>query len=63
MGAAGFGLAMLLGRKVFPLFPRRVVISSEDVSQLAAIVFVISVASSALGIWKAMRVSPGEALA
>ena len=62
MGAAGFGLAILLGRKVFPLFPRRVVIPSEDVVQLGAIVFAISVLASVLGIWKALGVSPNEAL-
>lgn len=62
MGVAGFGLAMLIGRRVFPLFPRRVVIVDSDVWQLGGIVILISVASSALGIWKALNVSPNEAL-
>jgi putative ABC transport system permease protein len=62
LGGIGFGIAYLLGQQVFPLFPRRVIITDGDVLQLALIVFVISVASSILGIWKAMRVSPNEAL-
>ena len=62
LGGIGFGIAYLLGQRVFPLFPRRVIITDGDVLQLALIVFGISVASSILGIWKAMRVSPNEAL-
>lgn len=62
LGGIGFGIAYLLGQRVFPLFPRRVIITEGDVLQLAFIVFGISVASSILGIWKAMRVSPNEAL-
>ena len=62
LGGIGFGIAYLLGQQVFPLFPRRVIITGDDVLQLALIVFGISVASSILGIWKAMRVSPNEAL-
>ncbi len=62
LGGIGFGIAYLLGQQLFPLFPRRVIITDGDVLQLAIIVFGISVASSILGIWKAMRVSPNEAL-
>lgn len=62
LGGIGFGIAYLLGQRVFPLFPRRVIITNEDVFQLALIVLGISIASSILGIWKAMRVSPNEAL-
>jgi putative ABC transport system permease protein len=62
LGGIGFGIAWLLGQQVFPLFPRRVIITNEDVLQLAMIVAGISIASSVLGIWKAMRVSPNEAL-
>jgi putative ABC transport system permease protein len=62
LGGIGFGIAYLLGQQVFPLFPRRVIITGDDVLQLSLIVFGISVASSILGIWKAMRVSPNEAL-
>jgi len=62
LGGMGFGIAYLLGQKVFPLFPRRVIITDEDVTQLGLIVLGISVASSILGIWKALQVSPNEAL-
>ena len=62
LGSLGYGIACLFGLKVFPMFPRRVILTQEDLLQLAIIVLVISVASSLLGIWKAMRVSPNEAL-
>lgn len=62
LGGIGFGIAYLVGQQVFPMFPRRVIITSGDVAQLGLIVLVISVASSVLGIWKAMGVSPNEAL-
>lgn len=62
LGVLGYGIAYLLGQKVFPMFPRRVILTEDDLVQLAVIVLVISVASSLLGIWKAMRVSPNEAL-
>ncbi len=62
LGAVGFGIAYLLGLKVFPRFPRRVILTNDDLVQLAAIVLIISVLSSVLGIWKAMRVEPNEAL-
>ena len=62
LGSLGFGVAYLLGSQMFPNFPRRVILTEYDLWQLAAIVFVISIASSLLGIWKAMKVSPNEAL-
>ncbi len=62
LGVLGFGLAYVVGQKVFPLFPRRVILTNEDLLRLALIVLAISVVSSFLGIWKAMRVSPNEAL-
>ncbi len=62
LGVLGFGIAYLIGQKVFPMFPRRVILTPDDLMQLAAVVLIISVASSLLGIWKAMRVSPNEAL-
>ena len=62
LGGLGYGIAWLVGLKLFPHFPRRVVLANEDLGQLAVIVFVISVLSSLLGIWKAMRVEPNDAL-
>jgi putative ABC transport system permease protein len=62
LGALGYGLAYLIGLWVFPLFPRRVAITSENLVQLAFIVLAISVLSSLLGIWKAMSIQPNVIL-
>lgn len=62
LGTLGYGIAFVIGKQLFPYFPRRVVITNEDLVQLLAIVLVISVLSSLLGIWRAMRVQPTEAL-
>jgi len=62
MGALGYGIAYLLGLRLFPLFPRRVVLTSDDLVQLAVVVGGISVLASLLGIWKALRVQPNVAL-
>jgi putative ABC transport system permease protein len=62
LGGLGYGIAYLVGQQLFPYFPRRVVLTEQDLLQLAAIVLAISVLSSLLGIWKAMRVEPNEAL-
>jgi len=63
LGFVGFGIAYLVGQQLFPMFPRRVILANSDLLQLAGIVLAISVLSSLLGIWKAMKVSPNEALA
>ncbi len=62
IGALGYGLAYWLGTFAFPRFPRLVVIETADLISLAAIVLGISVLSSLLGIWKAMRVEPNKVL-
>ena len=62
LGALGYGIAYLIGRRLFPSFPRRVILTQEDLVQLAVVVLAVSVLSSVLGIWKAMRVEPNEAL-
>ncbi len=62
IGGVGFGIAYALGSRIFPLFPRRVILTSPDLWQLAGIVVVISILASVLGIWKAMHVSPNEAI-
>ncbi len=62
LGAIGYGLAYALGQQVFPKFPRRVIVLDEDLALLAIVVGVISVLSSLLGIWKALRVDPNQAL-
>jgi putative ABC transport system permease protein len=63
LGGLGFAIAWSAGWYVFPWFPRRVIVTPEDVAQLGGIVLVISVVSSGLGIWRAFQVSPNEALA
>lgn len=62
LGAAGYGIAYVAGQKLFPYFPRRVIVTNQDLLQLAVIVLAISVLASFLGIWRAMRVQPNEAL-
>jgi putative ABC transport system permease protein len=62
LGALGYGIAYLFGQKVFPRFPRRVILTQEDLFNLGIIVVVISILSTALGVWKALRVEPNEAL-
>lgn len=62
IGVLGYGIAYLLGQRIFPNFPRRVILTNDDLLQLGLIVIVISVVASFLGIWKALRVSANEAL-
>ena len=62
MGALAFAAGYLMGRQLFPLFPRRVLITGDDLLRVAAIVLIISVLASLLGIWKAMRVAPNDAI-
>ena len=62
LGVLGYVIAYFLGQKIFPNFPRRVILVNSDLIQLAGIVLIISVVSSLLGIWKALRVSPNEAI-
>jgi putative ABC transport system permease protein len=63
LGAIGYVIAYLVGMWLFPLFPRRVLIAPPDLMALAAVVVVISVLSSLLGIWKALAVEPNKVLA
>jgi len=62
LGTVGYVIAYLGGRQLFPYFPRRVILDDRDLFQLAIVVVVISVGSSLMGIWKALKVSPNEAL-
>lgn len=62
MGAIAYAVGFGVGQQLFPLFPRRVLVTKDDLLQLAGIVLVISVVASLLGIWKAMRVAPNEAI-
>lgn len=62
LGAIGYAVALALGRVVFPLFPRRVIVFESDLVILALSVVGISFAASGLGIWKALKVQPNEVL-
>jgi len=62
MGVLAFGVGWLLGQRLFPMFPRRVILTGDDLLRLAGIVLAISIFASLLGIWKAMRVVPNEAI-
>ncbi len=62
LGGLGYVLAYFLGQWIFPYFPRRVIITDEDLFRLGIIVIAISVLSSALGVWKAMKIQPNEVL-
>ncbi|MFA5864278.1 MAG: ABC transporter permease [Phycisphaerae bacterium] len=62
LGVIGYCIAYILGQWIFPYFPRQVVLVSYDLYLLAIIVLVISILSSLLGIWRAMRADPSEIL-
>lgn len=62
MGGLALGVGYVIGLKLFPMFPRRVLATNDDLLRVAGIVLVISVLASLLGIWKAMRVAPNEAI-
>jgi len=62
LGVVGYVLAYTLGVRLFPYFPRRVVLANEDLVQLAVVVLVISILASLLGIVKALRVQPNTVL-
>jgi putative ABC transport system permease protein len=62
LGALGYAIACYLGQWLFPLFPRRVLITPPDLWSLAGAVLIISVLASLLGIGKAMNVEPNKVL-
>ena len=62
LGGIAYVVGFYLGKWIFPYFPRRVVILSEDLWLLAAIVLGVSILASVLGLIKALRVEPNEVL-
>lgn len=62
LGVLAYGVACVIGQWAFPLFPRRVIITAEDLWMLGGIVAGISVLASLLGIAKALSVEPNEVL-
>jgi putative ABC transport system permease protein len=63
LGLSGFGLGALIVAAVADHFPRRVAIAAFDQWVLLAIVVVICVLGSLLGIRRALAVDPTTALA
>ena len=63
LGILAYGVAYLIGQWLFPFFPRKVVLNSEDLWLLGGIVILISIVSSLIGIAKALTVEPNKVLA
>jgi len=62
LGAIAYIIAFLIGERLFPFFPRRVIITADMLIWLAFAVAIICIVGSLLGIRKAMSVSPNEVL-
>lgn len=62
LGLIGFGFGAVLIATIKDYFPRRVVLEPDNVLILAAIVFVVCLLSSGLGVRAALRVDPATAL-
>ena len=62
LGVIGFVLGASLIFNIKDYFPRRVVLEADNVAALAAIVFVVCLMSSALGVRAALKVDPATAL-
>jgi putative ABC transport system permease protein len=62
LGVIGFGFGVLLINLIKDYFPRRVVFEFDDAAALGAIVLVICLLASSLGVRLALRVEPAAAL-
>ncbi len=62
LGATGFLLGAILISSVKSYFPRRVVLQPEDGLALAAVVLIVCLVSSGLGVRLALSVDPAKAL-
>jgi len=63
LGCLGYLVAYVVGQWVFPWFPRRVVLTANDLWMLSGVVIGISILASVIGIIKALSVAPNEVLA
>jgi putative ABC transport system permease protein len=63
LGCLGYVVAYVVGQWVFPWFPRRVVLTPDDLWLLGGVVVGISILASLIGIAKALRIEPNEVLA
>jgi len=62
LGGIGWTFGLMIVLAVKDYFPRRVVLDPENAMVLAAIIFVVCVASSGLGVRAALKVDPATAL-
>jgi putative ABC transport system permease protein len=62
LGVVGFAIGYAIITRTYALFPRTVLLQRIDMLALFAIVVVICVLASVLGIWRALKVDPGLAL-
>ncbi|MBZ5551653.1 MAG: ABC transporter permease [Acidobacteriia bacterium] len=62
LGMIGFAVGYALIRRTYTLYPRTVLLEPLDMAVLFAIVVVICVLASILGIWRALKVDPATAL-
>jgi putative ABC transport system permease protein len=62
LGVIGFAVGYALITRTYTMYPRTVILQPVDMVALFAIVVVICVLASILGIWRALKVDPATAL-
>ena len=62
LGGFGFAIGALLILNIKDFFPRRVILEFDNIMELAAVVFVVCLFSSGLGVRAALKVDPATAL-
>ena len=62
LGVIAFAVAYALFARTYTMYPRTVLLQAVDMVALFAIVVVICVLASILGIWRALKVDPATAL-
>jgi putative ABC transport system permease protein len=62
LGLIGYAIAVALGELTFDRWPRLVLVETSDRLLLLAVVVVVCVLASALGVRRALRVEAGAAL-
>ena len=62
MTLAAYGLAVALGSRIFPLFPRRVVLSPQELWAGVLLALILSLLASAAAVRRALSIPAAEAL-
>ncbi len=62
LGLIAYGIALAIGSQTYDLWPRRVVVLTADKLNLLAVVLLICVVASIMGVRRALRVEAGAAL-